>query len=62
MDDPIFILPNKNQAIHLFTLTLLLFKIFGFPVKLEKADAGNKVKWIGASLEAGEDEVTGPLV
>ena len=63
VDDPIFILPNdKDQAVHLFTLALLLFKIFGFPVKLEKADAGNKVKWIGASLEAGEDEATGPFV
>ena len=63
VDDPIFILPNdKGQAVHLFTLSLLLFKIFGFPVKLEKADAGNKVKWIGASLEAGEDGATGPFV
>ena len=57
LDDPI-----KGQAVHLFTLSLLLFKIFGFPVKLEKADAGNKVKWIGASLEAGEDGATGPFV
>lgn len=50
VDDPIFILPNdKEQPVHLLTLTLLLLKIFGYLVKLEKADAGSRVKWIGAS-------------
>ena len=63
VDDPIFILPNdKEQAVHLLTLTLLILKVFGFPVKLEKADAGNKVRWIGATLESGLDDSSGPFV
>ena len=63
VDDPIFILPNdKEQAVHLLTLTLLILKVFGVPVKLEKADAGSKVKWIGATLESGMDESSGPFV
>ena len=52
VDDPIFVLPNSNkESVKIFTLVLLILKIFGYPVKLEKATAGSKVKWIGATLE-----------
>eukprot|EP00434_Breviolum_minutum_P038994 symbB.v1.2.034605.t1/scaffold4499.1/size38882/7 len=61
VDDPIFVLPDSSQESRkLFALVLLILKIFGFPVKLEKASAGSKVKWIGATLEAGESEL-GPF-
>ena len=62
VDDPIFVLPNSNkESVKIFTLVLLILKIFGYPVKLEKATAGSKVKWIGATLEVGEGE-RGPFV
>lgn len=61
VDDPIFVLPDSShESRKLLALVLLILKIFGFPVKLEKAAAGSKVKWIGATLEAGESEL-GPF-
>lgn len=61
VDDPIFVLPDSSgESRKLLALILIVLKIFGFPVKLEKASAGPKVKWIGASLEAGESEL-GPF-
>ena len=62
VDDPIFVLPNsKKESVKLFTVVLLILTIFGYPVKLEKATAGSKVKWIGATLEVGNGE-RGPFV
>lgn len=53
VDDPIFVLPDSSQESRkLFALVLLILKIFGFPVKLEKASAGSKVKWIARSRRA----------
>ena len=62
VDDPIFVIPGKGEnAARFLTLALLVFKIFGFPVKLAKASAGQVVKWIGAELSITQDP-DGPLV
>eukprot|EP00435_Cladocopium_sp_Y103_P022262 s2504_g5.t1 len=57
VDDPLFSIPGEgDDAAHLLSLTLLCTRIFGFPLKLSKASAGQTVRWIGAEIQAGEDE------
>eukprot|EP00435_Cladocopium_sp_Y103_P040399 s39_g11.t1 len=56
VDDPILCIPATGQeAVHLLSLSLLCMRIFGYPLKLSKAAAGETVKWIGAQLTVGLD-------
>eukprot|EP00435_Cladocopium_sp_Y103_P040858 s554_g11.t1 len=56
VDDPILCIPATDQkAVHLLSLSLLCMRIFGYPLKLSKAAAGDTVKWIGAQLTVGAD-------
>ena len=51
VDDPIitFDSADPEHKLHL-GVTLLWSQIAGFPIKLEKSDCGDKVKWIGAQI------------
>ena len=55
VDDPIMTFDSSHEwhRAHL-GVSLLWASIAGFPIKLEKSDAGDKVKWIGASIEANQ--------
>ena len=55
-DDPImtFDSSNPNQR-NLLGVQLLWAAVAGFPIKLEKSDAGEEVKWIGALLRIDND-------
>ena len=59
VDDPIFVFDRRDPR-HVGRLgkVLLWIAVTGFPLKLEKSDAGSKVKWIGATIEAREDDKT----
>ena len=62
VDDPILVYDESDpqHRIHL-GVALLWAAIAGFPIKLEKSDAGSSVKWIGAQLLA-EDHLKAATV
>ena len=56
VDDPIMVFDSQNPARKtLLGKSLLWAAITGLPIKLEKTDAGNEVKWIGALIKACHD-------
>ena len=59
VDDPIFVFDTRDPR-HIGRLSRILLwtAVTGFPLKLEKSDAGSKVKWIGATIEAREEDKT----
>ena len=59
VDDPILAFDSQDplHSQHL-GVALLWFAALGFPIKLSKADAGTKVKWIGASIESDPSNST----
>ena len=53
VDDPGMCLPGKlEEAVRELTSVLLWFAISGFPVKLEKAEGGKSINWVGATITA----------
>ena len=57
VDDPILTFDREDpQHRQHLGVALLWFAALGFPLKLSKADAGTKVKWIGATLEANASD------
>ena len=55
VDDPILVFDKLDpQHIQHVAVGLLWFAITGFPVKLEKSDAGQNIKWIGAKLQVDD--------
>ena len=62
VDNPIWTVPAEgDEAVKLMTLAILTTLVFGYPLKLSKASAGKKIKWVGAELEVGSD-TEGPFV
>ena len=57
VDDPIITF-DHSDPLHRSTLgsVLLWFAITGFPIKYSKAEFGDQVKWIGATLQAMDEE------
>ena len=57
VDDPIITFDQSDQ-LHRSTLgsVLLWFAITGFPIKYSKAEFGDQVKWIGATLQTMDEE------
>ena len=56
VDDPIMTFDSSNpKQRNLLGVQLLWAAVAGFPIKLEKADAGDEVKWIGAVLRIDND-------
>ena len=59
VDDPIMVFDKDDpQYERLLGITLLWAAIAGFPVKLEKTDAGDEVRWIGAWLSVNHIDRT----
>ena len=57
VDDPSVVMEGpKSDAIRELTNILLWFNIAGFPVKLEKAEGGKKISWVGATIEASDQQ------
>ena len=55
VDDPILVYDEADPQHRLqLGVALLWAAIAGFPIKLEKSDAGSSVKWIGAQLLADD--------
>ena len=55
VDDPILVFDKLDpKHIQHVAVGLLWFAIAGFPVKLEKSDAGQNIKWIGAKLQVDD--------
>eukprot|EP00435_Cladocopium_sp_Y103_P048501 s1115_g14.t1 len=51
VDDPAMFLPGTfSEASREFSSVLLWFAAAGFPVKLEKAEGGKAISWVGATL------------
>lgn len=56
VDDPLITLPNRGgEGVDALTRVLLCTHIFGYPLKLSKAAAGQSVKWIGATLNVDNE-------
>ena len=53
VDDPIMVYDSEDRdhRLHL-GVSLLWAAVAGFPIKLEKSDSGQEVKWIGATIKA----------
>lgn len=57
VDDPSVVMEGpKSEAIRELTNILLWFNIAGFPVKLEKAEGGKKISWVGATIEVSDQQ------
>lgn len=57
VDDPAMVLTgSKEAATRELTNLLLWFGITGFPVKLDRAEGGKFIHWVGASVEV-DDQV-----
>lgn len=57
VDDPSVVLEgSKSDATRELTNILLWFSITGFPVKLEKAEGGKKISWVGATIEVSDQQ------
>ena len=52
VDDPCFLLRgNLQEAAELLATILLWMGVAGFPIKLQKANGGKTIEWVGAKVE-----------
>ena len=58
VDDPIWAIPTDQgyEAKQVLTKIFLWAAILGYPLKLAKSSAGDKIRWIGAEVEVDNSE------
>ena len=58
VDDPVWVIPTSGgyDPIKVMTTIFVWAAVLGFPLKLPKSLAGNRVRWIGAEIEVNNTE------
>ena len=54
VDDPAMTLQEYHKAVRDLSNFLLLCGICGFPIKLDKAEGGKRIQWVGATGEVDD--------
>ncbi|CAE7648821.1 unnamed protein product [Symbiodinium sp. CCMP2592] len=60
VDDPVFVMfgPGLGAAARDLAITLLWVAVTGFPTKLNKANGGKTIEWVGAKIECDDEAET----